>query len=142
MGIIEARHPRAVYVVVPRVGFGPRNNELEAQLTQWPIPALLPARETWIGALSPNLLFAAGMVWDENDPYADVTFADVADAYLYLGACASLTASHPIPAIYRGDPAYVAELQRRHALLFGRPLNLERLYVEGAVQYRRPGQHE
>jgi hypothetical protein len=140
--IVEAKHPRTVYVVVPHVGFGRRNDELEPALAQWPVPALLPAREAWIGALSPNLLFAAGEEWDEYDPYANVTLADVADAYLYLGPRASLTVSQPNPAIYRGDPAYLAELQRRHGLLFGRPLNLDRLYAEGSIRYRRPGQEE
>jgi hypothetical protein len=140
--IVEATHPRAVYVVVPHVGFGQRNDELELQLAQWPIPALLPARKTWIGALCPNLLFAAGMEWDGEDPYAQVTLADVADAYLYLGPRASLTASHPKATLYRGDPAYVAELQRRGALLFGRPLDLDALYAEASVRYRRIGQEE
>ena len=66
--------------------------------------------------------------------------ADVADAYLYLGARTSLTASHPNPAIYRGDPVYLAELQRRRTLLFGRPLDLDALYADESVQYRRLGQ--
>jgi hypothetical protein len=140
VAIIEARHPGAVYVVVPHVGFGQRNEELEPQLAGWPIPALLPARETWVGGLSPNLLFAAGMEQDGEDAYAHTTLADIADAYLYLGPRASLTASHPNPAIYRGDATYVAELQRRHELLFGRPLNLDRLYAEESVRYRRIGQ--
>jgi hypothetical protein len=59
---------------------------------------------------------------------------------LYLGPRASLTASHPNSAIYRGDPVYVAELQRRYELMFNRPLNLETLYAEEPVRYRRPGQ--
>jgi hypothetical protein len=140
VGLIEANHPQAVYVIVPHVGFGDRNATLEPQLAGWPIPALLPVRGTWIGALPPNLLFAAGMTWDGDDPYAHVTLADVADAYLYLGPHAGLTTSHPNPAIYRGDPAYVAELQRRHAILFGKPLDLDQLYAEQPVQYQRIGQ--
>jgi hypothetical protein len=138
--IIEANYPNIVYSIVPHVGFSERNDELEPQLATWPLPALLPTRGTWIGALSPNLLFAAGMEWDGDDPYAHLTLAEVADAYLYLGPRASLTASHPNPAIYRGDPAYVAELQRRHELMFNTPLNLESLYAEEPVRYRRPGQ--
>jgi hypothetical protein len=140
--IVETKHPGSVYVVVPHVGFGRRNDELEPLLAQRPIPALLPAHASWIGALSPNLLFAAGMEWDGEDPYAQVTLADVADAYLYLGPRATLTVSHPNPAIYLGDPAYVAELLRRHSILFGKPLNLDRLYAEGSVRYLRTGQNE
>jgi hypothetical protein len=138
--IVEAKHPGSVYIIVPHVGFGTRNAELEPQLAEWPIPALLPARESWIGALSPNLLFAAGMDWGGQDPYVHVTLADVADAYLYLGPRASLTVSHPNPATYRGDPAYMAELQRRHSILFGRPLDLDALYADKPVRYQRIGQ--
>lgn len=138
IGLIEQWYPRTTQVVVPHVGFSHRNTELEPLLASWSIPTLAYIQGTWLGTLDPRLLFAAELDW-ASDIYEGVTLADVADAYLYLGPRATLTASHPNPAIYRGDPDYLAEIQRRHQLLHGQPLDTAWLFAEHEPYYHRDG---
>jgi hypothetical protein len=57
-------------------------------------------------------------------------FSDLADGYLYLGPRASLTALQPNPALYRGDSNWLAEIERRHLLMFEQPLDIDMLSVE------------
>ncbi len=49
------------------------------------------------------------------NPWCGMTFGQLADAGLYAGQAAELTASWPDPAIYL-DPVYWAELKRRNAI--------------------------
>jgi hypothetical protein len=132
---IEARWPGSIYAIIVHVGFKDRNSAYEPRLCDWPVPALAPLRGTWLGALEAGLVLGSG-----EAAYRSVTLADAADAYLYLGPRDSLTASHPNPAIYRGDPEYVAELARRHLIMFDEPLDLDDLMRPGPVRYQRPDQ--
>jgi hypothetical protein len=121
--LLEEHYPQSTYVIVPHSGFAVPNRELEAQLLQWPIPSLLPLAGTWIGNLASSVVF----------PYyagAPGVFSDLADGYLYLGPRASLTASQPSPALYRGDAEWLAEVQRRHMLMFEQPMDVDALLVE------------
>jgi hypothetical protein len=81
----------------------------------------------------------AGLSAEDADRYAGWRLRDAADGYLYLGPRATLTRSLPNPAIYRGDAAYLAELERRRALFYASH-TLEELFVEGDPQYRQPGE--
>jgi hypothetical protein len=45
------------------------------------------------------------------------------------------TSTSPNPAIYRGDPAYLAELRQRWTLLWGTRMDVEPLFVEPAAAY-------
>jgi hypothetical protein len=136
--LLDARYPGMTSVVVPHVGFGHRNGELELRLASLPIPALAWINGTWLGDLDPRILFAAGQPTEDADRYAGRTLRDMADGYLYLGPRATLTRSLPNPAIYRGDAAYLAELDRRRELFYASH-RLEELYVEGQPQYHQPG---
>ena len=49
------------------------------------------------------------------NPWCGMTFGQLADAGLYAGQAAELTAAWPDPAIYL-DPVYSAELKRRNAI--------------------------
>jgi hypothetical protein len=121
--LLEEHYPQSTYVIVPHTGFAALNRELEAQLLPWPIPSLLPLAGTWIGNLAASVLFPhyAG---------ASDVFSDLADGYLYLGPRASLTVSQPNPALYRGDSNWLAEIERRHLLMFEQPLDIDMLSVE------------
>jgi hypothetical protein len=136
---LDARYPGMTSVIVPHVGFSHRNAELEPRLAAWPIPSLVWVGGTWVGELDPRILFVAGQPAEDAERYAGTTLRDVADGYLYLGLRATLTRSHPNPAIYRGDAAYLAELERRRALFYASH-TLEELFVEREPQYRQPGQ--
>ena len=139
---IEQRHPGATLVVLPHTGFRERTAELEARMAAWPIPAIASVRGTWLGDLDPHLLFptppplvAEDGSRDPRDPFAGLTVDAIADAYLYLGPRATLTASRPNPAIYRGDPPYLTEVQRRWHLAFEQALDTEALFTEGGPRY-------
>jgi hypothetical protein len=134
---LDARYPGMTSVIVPHVGFGRRNAELEPRLAAWPIPSLLWVEGTWLGELDPRILFLAGQPSQDAARYAGTTLREMVDGYLYLGPRATLTRSHPNPAIYRGDAAYLAELDRRRALFYASH-TLEELYTEGEPQYRQP----
>ena len=109
---LDARYPGMTTVIVPHVGFGRRNDELEPRLARWPIPSLVRVGGTWVGELDPRDLFLAGLPAGDAQRYAGTRLRDMADGYFYLGSRATLTRSHPNPAIYRGDAAYLAELER------------------------------
>ena len=51
--------------------------------------------------------------------YPGAKLEDLADAYLYFGDMESLTASIPTPEMYRADPEYLHELQRRYEMMSG-----------------------
>jgi hypothetical protein len=102
--LIEERHPGALYVVDtltlpitddPRVG---------ALTARWPRPAIAPLAGTWLAALeglSPERAFSTAVR----------RYGAQANAVLYLGPDALLTASRPDSAIYHWG-AYPAALHR------------------------------
>jgi hypothetical protein len=146
---LERRHPGATFVVLPHCGFAETAefSALEARLAGWPLESLAHLAGTWLGAVDARDLLGAdtvaewgGFVGRDGRPVERVTLAELVDAYLYLGPRASLTVSAPNPAIYRGDPAYLAELRRRWRLLWGGELDVRRLFAEPASgrYWRRP----
>jgi len=141
--LIERNHPDSVHVILPHVGFGHATSALEADLADWPIPSLVSLRTTWLGELDPALLTEDLLFMpNPNAPPPPVvehnlTLSAVADSYLYLGPRSSLTVSKANPAVYRGDEAYLAELNRRHSL--GVPFSVDDLLLEGDPRfYREP----
>jgi hypothetical protein len=143
--IIEDRHSGSMFVVVPHTGFGSRNDDLEQCLVTWPIPTLARIAGSWLGTLDPRLLFGAGAIVvgpnGEQQPVdlfasaGDLTLSDLVDGYVYLGPRAMLTRSVPNPAVYRGDQAYIAEIQRRHVLMMSQPLASRELFTEQSPGY-------
>jgi len=132
---IEKKHPGTVFVVTPHLGFGNRTAELEPRLKSWPRPSLVLLQNTWLGALDTGSVDSKNEVIffknGKNGPQQPAAtqseiYADRADAYLYLGPYGTLTMTQ-VPAEIYCDEAYVNELDRRHRLATGRPLDREKL---------------
>jgi hypothetical protein len=141
---LERQHPGASFVVLPHCGFAdtPEFAALEASLAAWPVESLARLEGTWLGALDARDVLGAdtvaewgGFTGRDGQPVERVTLEALVDAYLYLGPRATLTVSAPNPAIYRGDLAYLAELQRRWRLLWGDRMEVERLFTEPGPAY-------
>jgi hypothetical protein len=137
---VERHYPGETHVIVPHVGFGARTSELEPRLADWPRQGLAPVAGTWLAGLGAGLLYSEGTMLrgpdgQPIDPYAGLTLGDMAHAYLFLGRRADLTASRPNPAIFRGDEAYLAELQRRQRATRGGDLDTASLYAERGPRF-------
>jgi hypothetical protein len=141
---LERQHPGATFVVLPHCGFAesPEFAALEARLATWPVESLAHLEGTWLGAVDAREVLGAdtvaewgGFLGRDGQPVQRVTLGELVDAYLYLGPRAALTVSAPNPAIYRGDPAYLGELQRRWRLLWGGQMDVQRLFTEPAPAY-------
>ncbi len=126
---VEKSHPGVVFVVLPHQGFQERNDELEARLASWPKPSLALVKNTWLGHLSPDVIFDVGYMRTAPDaplvrapsPFKGMMIQDVTDAYLYLGPKASLRQDAIPPEVQR-DEAYQRELQRRQEVSGMRPI--------------------
>jgi hypothetical protein len=138
--ILERQHPGKTFVVMAHLGFGDRNAALEPRLASWPRPSLALLQGTWLGNLE-----AAGigimdvvMIKDgkpaEEKPPKPETLEDKADAYLYLGPRDALTMEPRSPDLFRDD-AYLRELNRRHRLIVGQPLDRAELMKERPKKY-------
>jgi hypothetical protein len=122
---IERRHPGAVFVVLPHLGFDERNDELEARLSSWPKPGIAHLKNTWLGDFNPDLVYPVSkmLVVIRRDgtrvpapsPYEKLKFQDITDAYLYLGPKDSLVRDSVPPEVER-DEEYKRELDRRNKL--------------------------
>jgi hypothetical protein len=141
---LERRHPGATFVVMCHCGFAqsPEFEALEARLADWPVESLARLEGTWLGAVAARDVLGeeaiaewGGFVGPDGRPARRVTMGELVDAYLYLGPRAALTLSAANPAVYRGDPAYLAELRQRWTLLWGTRMDVERLFVEPAASY-------
>jgi hypothetical protein len=91
------------------------------KLAASPRGTVIPAAGTWLGQVSAGDI-APGATKSVNgqapefvNPWYGTTFGQLADAVLYAGQAAELTASWPNPASYL-DPVYWAELKRRNAI--------------------------
>ena len=138
--LVQAAYPKAFFVVTPYSGYPNRNcsDTLESNFKSWPTPALAtPVRGTTLEKqlLSPGCKFREGAVvffppevtdaqkakmtsdWEEQS--SGVT----GDAFLYLGAAASLTTSPPIPDFYL-DTAFRNEMDRRARIMSGSPMHI------------------
>jgi hypothetical protein len=135
---VERRHPGSTFVIETHLGFGNRNAELEPRLSSWPKPSIALIKGTWLGALDAGFTSVSDVFItpDGNrvNPAQGRRKEDVADAYLYLGPVDSLTMSHPSPKLYL-DEAYFRELNRRHIIMTGQPLNLAELTKEKPKKY-------
>jgi hypothetical protein len=118
--LIEKRHPKSLFVIIPHIGFQEQNAELELRLASWPKPSLVFLKGTWLGALDASLVIRlitspdGGKCW--YSLYGETKLEEAVDAYLYLGPSDTLTRSIPSPDIYR-DEAYLNELKRRHKIM-------------------------
>jgi len=117
----EGTYPGRTFVIDTHNGFAAffdleRGRQLEARMRLWPTPSIVPVKGSWLADLDlPYFL------WPFPKRMAGESFADLVDAYLYLGPGSSLT-YEPTPDTILDDPAYLDELSRR----FG-PVNVEAL---------------
>ena len=102
---------------------------IEERLAAAPVPALMPLAGTWLGAL-PNVpprpptrtRVGGGQAKTEVVAVTNPSrLEEVGDALLYVGPKAGLTRSRP--SIERFSPEQLRELERRHQILFGLPLD-------------------
>ena len=108
----EKTYPGRTFVIDTHNGFAAffdleRGHELEARMRSWPTPSLVMVKGSWIADLDlPYFL------WPFPKRMAGESYADLVDAYLYLGPGASLTYERT-PETILSDRPYVAELSRR-----------------------------
>lgn len=134
--LYEKDYPGVTLVIADHEGFGngspfaQYNNELEARMASWPVPSLVRQMAgTWLADLldktysSGNVFFGKGPGGKplEPIPAEERRFSQMADAYLYLGP-RDLLLSEPRPAETFLNKDYVAELQRRAAVMGGGPV--------------------
>ncbi len=157
VGLYEKDYPGLTLVIADHGGFGnwtpldKYNNEFEARMASWPVPSLVQdMKGTWLADLldmsysTGNVTFGvtdggklpAGPVkpkgtFSEIPIEATSKFSEMADAYLYLGP-RNLLLNEPMPAEIFLDKDYMAELQRRAAIMGGGPItdpaNPEKVY--------------
>jgi hypothetical protein len=132
---LERNHPDSVYVIQPYLGLGRETSAVESRLAALPIPSLVSLRTTWLGELDAALLledlrFIPNPDLPPPSVRQGVILGATADSYLYLGPRSSLTRSTINPAVYRGDEAYLSELQRRFSAVMGMPFQAEWLLTE------------
>lgn len=134
-------------VIADHVGFGnwtpsaKYNNGFEARMASWPVPSLvLQMNGTWLLNLldttysSGNVMFGgtdggklpaapakAKGTFAEVPPGELLKFSEKVDSYLYLGP-RDLLLNEPTPAAVFLDKDYMAELQRRAAIMGGGPI--------------------
>jgi hypothetical protein len=129
----EKDYPGVTLVIADHEGFGnwtavsKYNEEFEARLTSWPVPSLVQQMKgTWLADLL-DMPYSAGAFYVKvkEGPSGKQTqlapvilkgFSKMVDAYLYLGP-RDLQLSEPMPAEISMDKDYIAELQRRAALM-------------------------
>lgn len=135
--LYEKDYPGVTLVIANHVGFfnwTPRakyNDELEARIGSWPVPSLvLQMKGTWLANLmdmnqpSGNVFFGKKADGEPPDaPREEVmkAYSQRVDAYLYLGP-RDLQLREPAPAEVFLDKDYMAELQRRAAIMGGGPI--------------------
>jgi hypothetical protein len=119
--LIEQETGAPAYVIVPLSPLATDPGGVFPMLAACPRGTVIPAAGTWLGKVSAgDILPGATRSVNGQDPqfvnpWCGMTFGQLADAGLYAGQAAELTASWPDPAIYL-DPVYWAELKRRDAI--------------------------
>ncbi len=142
VGLYEKNYPGVTLVVADHNGFGnwspfaKYNGDFEARLAAWPVPSLaVNLSGTWLADLldqtysTGNIVFGVADngklpaapahprgTFTEAPPDAEAKFSTMADAYLYLGP-RDLLLNEPAPTDALLDKDYMAELQRRTALI-------------------------
>ncbi|MGC1781347.1 MAG: hypothetical protein WA708_02395 [Acidobacteriaceae bacterium] len=147
VGIYEKDYPGVTLVIADHTGFGnwgpmeKYNNEFEARMASWPVPSLVPEiHGTWLADLL-DMSHSTGTIFfgpadrgklpmgpaptkgtfSGTPVEAEAPFSKMVDAYLYLGP-RDLLLNEPTPAEIVLDKDYMAELQRRAAILGAGPM--------------------
>ncbi|TDC59805.1 hypothetical protein E1258_16760 [Micromonospora sp. KC207] len=110
VAMYEQKYPGRTYTIATHMGFQKDNDRLEARMTGWPVPSIMPFSGTWLGRLDSSYFESR-----PGQPAATKGYPG-ADAYLYIGPRA-LIPRQPIAAATVLDTAYIAELRRRAAAI-------------------------
>jgi hypothetical protein len=147
VGLYEKDYPGVTLVIADHTGFGnwtsleKYNDQFEARMASWPVPSLVrEVKGTWLADLldttfsTGNITFGvadngklpAGPVkakgtFSELPDSANFKFSKMVDAYLYLGP-RDLLLNEPAPSEIMLDKDYMAELQRRAAIVGEGPI--------------------
>jgi hypothetical protein len=119
--LIEQETGVRAYVIVPLMPLATDPGGVFPRLAAYPRGSVIPTAGTWLGQVSAGDILpgatasANGQAPTFINPWSGMTFGQLADAGLYAGQAAELTASWPDPAVYL-DPVYWAELERRNAI--------------------------
>jgi len=142
VGLYEKDYPGVTLVIAEHTGFGnwspleKYNSGFETRMASWPLPSLVPEIQgTWLADLldmthsTGNIFFGvpdsgklptgptpAKGTFSETPEEAEGPLSKMVDAYLYLGPRDSLL-NEPTPAEILLDKEYMAELQRRTAVI-------------------------
>jgi hypothetical protein len=127
--LIEAKHPGAVFVALTYNGQYRDSASIEQQLADGGLPSLSLLRDTALGnvlgmpATAPTRTRVGGGRATSETVVVTTPprLQDVADALLYLGPKSSFSRS--VPGEDRFTPEQWRELERRHQVLFGLPLD-------------------
>jgi hypothetical protein len=134
IALVERKHPDIAFVVLTYFGQFRDSAMIEERLANGPIPSLSLLRGTWLGGLpnvgpKPPTRTRVGGGRSETEQVVIThppLLEEVADALLYLGPKSIFTRS--LPSTERFGTKELHELQRRHQLLFGMPLDREVLF--------------
>jgi hypothetical protein len=147
VGLYEKDYPGLTMVIADHQGFGnwtpleQYNGKFEARMASWPVPSLVQElKGTWLADLldmtntAGSFFFgpaASGKLpagsapakgtFSEIPAEAEVKLSEKVDAYLYFGP-RDLLLNEPTPAGIVLDKDYMAELQRRAAIMGGGPI--------------------
>ncbi len=119
--LIEQQTGARGYVIVPLIPLATDPGDVFPRLAACPRGTVIPTAGTWLGQVSAGDILPGatasvnGQAPKFVNPWCGMTFGPLADAGLYAGQAAELTAAWPDPASYL-DPVYWAELERRHAI--------------------------
>ena len=133
---IESRQPGSTFVVLTYYGQFKESPAIEARLDAGAVPAFVPFSEAWLGDLPAVLpqkptrtrVGGGNEVSETVEVVRQFTFRDIGDALLYLGPKTALTRSVPDPSRWTAED--LTELDRRHQILFGKPLDRNLLFKE------------
>ena len=119
--LIEQETGVRAYVIVPLRPLATDPGGVFPRLVACPRGTVIPVAGAWLGKVSAGDILPGatrsvnGQAPEFVNPWCGMTFGQLADAGLYAGQAAELTALWPDPAIYL-DPVYWAELKRRNAI--------------------------
>lgn len=90
IGIVEARYPRSVFIVLPYVRFVIPQPRVDRLVSRWRPDTIASLKHTWVGALPARVLFGPDEPSTPEqprfpNPFAQGTVNDRLDAFLKIG---------------------------------------------------------
>jgi hypothetical protein len=107
-------------------------DDLDHRFDAWPLPAIVPLSENWVGELPANPVLTGGNVAPNSQK-----MEDVADAMLYVGSRDTLTQVF-VPRSELVGTAYGQEVERRLQIQTGRTMDYP--VASESPHYQKPPQ--